>query len=157
MGQAIAAAAQKADIDITAALDLGDDASKHISACDVVIDFSSPNATEALCAACREAGKPAVIGTTGHSMEQRASIEELAASVPLVLSELQCRCGTRSLVNAKGGGNARQRFRSRGHRNASSLEKGCAERNCEEIGRNFVRAATSITGRTSGTPGRFGR
>ncbi len=86
MGQAIAVAAEKVDVDITAALDLGDDVSKHINACDVVIDFSSPDATDALCAVCREAGKPAVIGTTGHSREQRASIEELAASVPLVLS-----------------------------------------------------------------------
>jgi 4-hydroxy-tetrahydrodipicolinate reductase len=86
MGQAIAAAAEKVEVDITAALDLGDDVSKYISACDVVIDFSSPNATEALCAACREAGKPAVVGTTGHSKEQRTSIEELAASVPVVLS-----------------------------------------------------------------------
>jgi 4-hydroxy-tetrahydrodipicolinate reductase len=86
MGEAIAAAAAKADVEITAALDLGDDLSKHIGACDVVIDFSSPNATQALCLACREAGKPAVIGTTGHTKEQRASIEQLAASVPVVLS-----------------------------------------------------------------------
>jgi 4-hydroxy-tetrahydrodipicolinate reductase len=86
MGQAIAAAAAKTDAEITAALDLGDDMSKHIGASDVVIDFSSPNAADTLCAVCREAGKAAVIGTTGHSKEQRASIEELAVSVPVVLS-----------------------------------------------------------------------
>src|SRR4051812_16850508 len=72
MGQAIAAAAAKTDAEVTAALDLGDDVSKHIGACDVVIDFSSPNATDTLCAVCRDAGKPAVIGTTGHSKEERA-------------------------------------------------------------------------------------
>ena len=86
MGQTIAAAADKVDVQITAGLDLGDDIAKCVTDCDVVIDFSSPNATEALCAACREAGKPAVIGTTGHSKEQRAALEELAGSVPLVLS-----------------------------------------------------------------------
>src|SRR6185295_4247733 len=67
MGQAIAAAAPGAGVEIIAGLDLGDDVTAKIAACDVVIDFSNPNATEALSLACREAGKPAVIGTTGHS------------------------------------------------------------------------------------------
>jgi 4-hydroxy-tetrahydrodipicolinate reductase len=86
MGQAIAAAAQNAGIEITGALDLGDDATKHIGACDVVIDFSNPNATDALCQACRDARKPAVIGTTGHSQDERRLIEEMAKSVAVVFS-----------------------------------------------------------------------
>jgi 4-hydroxy-tetrahydrodipicolinate reductase len=86
MGQAIAAAAPKLDVEITAALDLGDDIAKNIGACDAVIDFSHPNASGELARACREAKKPAVIGTTGHSKEERAAIEELALSVPVVLS-----------------------------------------------------------------------
>src|SRR6476620_2408725 len=61
MGQAIAAAAEKAGVQITTALDLGDDVAKHVADCDVVIDFSSPSATQALCVSCREARKPAVI------------------------------------------------------------------------------------------------
>jgi 4-hydroxy-tetrahydrodipicolinate reductase len=86
MGQAIAAAAAKADVEITAGLDLGDEIGKNIDGCDAVIDFSHPNASGELSRACREAKKPAVIGTTGHSKEERASIEELAQSVPVVLS-----------------------------------------------------------------------
>ena len=86
MGQAIAAAAPKADAEIAAELDLGDDIAKRIRDCDVVIDFSHANASSALAAACREAEKPAVIGTTGHSTEERTAIEELAKSVPVVLS-----------------------------------------------------------------------
>jgi 4-hydroxy-tetrahydrodipicolinate reductase len=86
MGQAIATAAQNAGIEITGALDLGDDATKHIGACDVVIDFSNPNATDALCQACRDARKPAVIGTTGHSQDERRLIEEMAKSVAVVFS-----------------------------------------------------------------------
>jgi 4-hydroxy-tetrahydrodipicolinate reductase len=86
MGQAIGAAAEKAGVEITAALDLGDDATKHIAGCDVVIDFSNPNATEALCQACRDAGKPAVIGTTGHSEKERRLIEEMAKSLAVVFS-----------------------------------------------------------------------
>ena len=86
MGQAIAAVAPNAGIEIAAGLDLGDDIAKEIEACDVVIDFSHPNASGALSHACRDANKPAVIGTTGHSKEERAALEELARSVPVVLS-----------------------------------------------------------------------
>jgi 4-hydroxy-tetrahydrodipicolinate reductase len=86
MGQAIASAAPGAGVEIVAGFDLGDDIAKNIAACDVVIDFSHPNASSELARACRDAKKPAVIGTTGHSREERASIEELVLSVPVVLS-----------------------------------------------------------------------
>jgi 4-hydroxy-tetrahydrodipicolinate reductase len=86
MGQAIAAAAGKAEVEITARLDLGDDVAKQIGDCDVVIDFSHPSASPELARACGEAKKPAVIGTTGHSKEERAALEKLALSVPVVLS-----------------------------------------------------------------------
>jgi 4-hydroxy-tetrahydrodipicolinate reductase len=86
MGQAIAAAAAKGEVEIIAGLDLGDDVAKQIPNCDVVIDFSHPNASDELSRVCGEAKKPAVIGTTGHSTEERASIEALARSVPVVLS-----------------------------------------------------------------------
>jgi len=86
MGQAIATAAAKADVEITASLDLGDDIAKQIDGCDVVVDFSHANASGQLSRACRAAQKPAVIGTTGHSKDERASIEDLAKSVPVVLS-----------------------------------------------------------------------
>ena len=86
MGQAIATAAQKADMQIVAGLDLGDDVAKHIGNCDVVIDFSHPNTSGDLARHCHDAKKPAVIGTTGHSQKERAAIEELARSVPVVLS-----------------------------------------------------------------------
>src|SRR6266480_3434516 len=65
MGQAIATAAPKADAEIAAGLDLGDDIAAHINSCDVVIDFSHPNASSELSRVCRDAKKPAVIGTTG--------------------------------------------------------------------------------------------
>lgn len=80
------AAAEKANVEIVAALDLGDDVSQSIDRCDVVIDFSNPGATGALCRACADAKKPAVIGTTGQSKEERQSIDRLSESVPVVLS-----------------------------------------------------------------------
>lgn len=86
MGQAIAAAAPGAGVEIIAGLDLGDDMAKATGGCDIVIDFSNPSATEALVQGCREAGKPAVIGTTGHSDTERSRIEEMAKSVAVVFS-----------------------------------------------------------------------
>lgn len=86
MGQAISAAAAQAEVEIVAALDIGDDIAVHIGECDAVIDFSHPNSSSELSRACREAKKPAVIGTTGHSKEERAAIDALAQSVPVVLA-----------------------------------------------------------------------
>jgi 4-hydroxy-tetrahydrodipicolinate reductase len=86
MGQAIAAAAPKAGVEIAAGLDIGDDVAGQIGNCDAVIDFSHPNASGELGRVCRDAKKPVVIGTTGHSPQERASIEALAKSVPVVLS-----------------------------------------------------------------------
>ncbi len=86
MGRAIAAAAGAADAVIIAGLDQGDDLRKEIGACDVVIDFSHASATDAVCRACLGAGKPLVIGTTGHSNEERALLEETSKSLPIVFS-----------------------------------------------------------------------
>jgi 4-hydroxy-tetrahydrodipicolinate reductase len=86
MGQAIAAAAPNAGAQIIAGLDLGDDLAKEIANCDVVIDFSHPNVSNDLGRVCADAKKPVVIGTTGHSKEERTAIDDLARSVPVVLS-----------------------------------------------------------------------
>jgi 4-hydroxy-tetrahydrodipicolinate reductase len=86
MGQAIAAAAEAADAVIVAGLDQGDDLAKEIGACDAVIDFSHPSATDEICRICLGAGKPLVIGTTGHSNEERALLEKATKSLPVVFS-----------------------------------------------------------------------
>ena len=86
MGQAIAAAAEAAGAVIVAGLDQGDDLAKEIGACDAVVDFSHASATDANCRACLGAGKPLVIGTTGHSNEERALLEKAAKSLPIILS-----------------------------------------------------------------------
>jgi 4-hydroxy-tetrahydrodipicolinate reductase len=86
MGQAIAAAAEAADAVIVAGLDQGDDLTKEIDACEVVVDFSHPSATDAICRACLGAGKPLVVGTTGHSNDERALLEKTSKSLPIVFS-----------------------------------------------------------------------
>jgi 4-hydroxy-tetrahydrodipicolinate reductase len=86
MGQAIAAAAEAEEAVIVAGLDLGDDVTKEIGGSDVVVDFSHPSATDAVCRACLGAGKALIVGTTGHSDEERALLEQAGKSLPVVLS-----------------------------------------------------------------------
>src|ERR1051326_6849916 len=86
MGQAITKAAPQADVEIVAGLDLGDKIENEIQNCHVVIDFSHANASAELSRVCGDSKKPAVIGTTGHSKEERAAIEDLARTVAVVLS-----------------------------------------------------------------------
>lgn len=49
----------------------------------VVVDFSAPEASVHLAQVAREAGCPAVIGTTGLSAEQQQALRQAAMDVPL--------------------------------------------------------------------------
>jgi 4-hydroxy-tetrahydrodipicolinate reductase len=73
-------------IDIIARCDLGDPIEPAMRNCDVGIDFSHAGAITEICAAALQHRKPLVIGTTGHSTEQRDTIEETARSVPIVFA-----------------------------------------------------------------------
>jgi len=84
MGQAIAAAAPELGITIAASCDVGDDPAPHVAACDVIVDFSSPRGTRSVLELAVAAGKPIVIGTTGHEAGEKALLLELAARVPCV-------------------------------------------------------------------------
>jgi 4-hydroxy-tetrahydrodipicolinate reductase len=84
VGQAIATAAKDAGLTISAALDIGDKPAAHIDACDVVIDFSFHAATRPMIELAVAHQKPLVIGTTGHSAEEKARLLALAAKVPCV-------------------------------------------------------------------------
>src|ERR1700758_3768940 len=87
MGKTIVELA-KADpkIEITAQCDLGDPIEPAMKNCDVAIDFSHADAIEEICRVALQHGKSLVIGTTGHSQEQRRIIEEAARSVPIVFA-----------------------------------------------------------------------
>jgi 4-hydroxy-tetrahydrodipicolinate reductase len=84
MGQAIGAIASERDAEIVAGIDLGDDPSLHFASCDVVIDFSLHEATFDIARLAAENGKPIVIGTTGHSAEEKAGITALSSTIPMV-------------------------------------------------------------------------
>jgi 4-hydroxy-tetrahydrodipicolinate reductase len=87
MGRAVAAAAAKEPgPTIRAELGRGDPITPGIEGCNVVIDFSSANATEAVCRACVEHRTALVLGTTGHNATQKASIAATARQIPIVFA-----------------------------------------------------------------------
>lgn len=53
---------------------------------DVVIDFSTPEATLSLARKCAEGRVPLVVGTTGFTPEARRELEAFAATIPLFIS-----------------------------------------------------------------------
>ncbi len=86
MGQALIAAAGELKLSIGAALDAGDDLPAALASCDVIVDFSSHQATRGVLEAAIATKKPVVIGTTGHSTEAKAELLRLATQVPCVWS-----------------------------------------------------------------------
>ena len=84
MGQTITAAARSEHEVISAAVDLGDDPAAAMDDCQVVIDFSSHDCTVALVELAVLHGKPVVIGTTGHTEDERAKVTALAEKQPIV-------------------------------------------------------------------------
>ncbi len=65
---------------------LGDSIEPAMKNCDVAIDFSHADSIDEICRAALQDCKSLVIGTTGHSEEQRNTIEETAQSVPVVFA-----------------------------------------------------------------------
>ena len=87
MGKTVLDLAQSdAEIKIAAQCDLGDSIEPAMKNCDVAIDFSQADSIDEICRAALHHGKSLVIGTTGHSQQQRKTIEETAQSVPIVFA-----------------------------------------------------------------------
>ena len=87
MGKTVLDLAQSdREIEIAAQCDLGDPIEPAMKNCDVAIDFSQADSINEICRAASQHAKSLVIGTTGHSQQQRKTIEETAHSVPIVLA-----------------------------------------------------------------------
>jgi 4-hydroxy-tetrahydrodipicolinate reductase len=74
------------EIEIVARCDLGDPIEPAMKNCDVAIDFSHADTIREICRSALKHAKSLVIGTTGHSQQQRRIIEETTHSVPVVLA-----------------------------------------------------------------------
>jgi 4-hydroxy-tetrahydrodipicolinate reductase len=87
MGRAlVACAANHSELPIVGQIDQGDDLRSAIGQGDVIIDFSSHNATPAIAQLCAAHKKAMVIGTTGHSDEGKAQIANCQSQIPIVLA-----------------------------------------------------------------------
>jgi 4-hydroxy-tetrahydrodipicolinate reductase len=87
MGRAIQEVVRsESQLTITAHCQRDDAIEEKMTDVDVVIDVSHPDATIALCAAAVKARIPLVIGTTGHSDEQRGAIQNAARNVAIVFA-----------------------------------------------------------------------
>ncbi|HLS29094.1 MAG TPA: 4-hydroxy-tetrahydrodipicolinate reductase [Opitutales bacterium] len=87
MGKAVIEATQDhPEFEITAKVDADDDIRSVIEDCDAAIDFSSPEGTITFARAAASFGKAMVIGTTGHTPEQKKLVNEILWNVPTVWS-----------------------------------------------------------------------
>lgn len=68
------------------AVAISDDPAIALAGAQVAIDFTLPAVSVANARLCRERGCPLVIGTTGHSAAQRAELEAVAETLPVVLA-----------------------------------------------------------------------
>ncbi len=86
MGRAVSQVLDaREDVVVAARFDRGE--TVDLKLCDVIIDFSTPEASVALARACAEADGPAlVIGSTGLSPEELAEIEAAADKIAIVMS-----------------------------------------------------------------------
>lgn len=86
MGRAVSQVLDaREDVVVATRFDRGD--TPDLNRCDVIIDFSTPEASVDLARACAERGGPAlVIGSTGLSPEQDAEIEAAAEKIAIVRS-----------------------------------------------------------------------
>lgn len=87
MGQALLnCAARITGLEVVGAVDQGDDLGALIGKADVVIDFSFHSATPGVARLCAQHKKAVVIGTTGHSAQEKAGILALKTQIPMVIA-----------------------------------------------------------------------
>ena len=87
MGEALVRLArQDSALDLAQAVDKGDDISGAIGACDTVIEFAHHSLTPELVEMAAAQGKAAVIGTTGHTAEERRAIAAATEKIPVVFA-----------------------------------------------------------------------
>ncbi len=66
--------------------DSGEDLTTALADAEAVIDFTLPTLTDELLQTALETKTPLVIGTTGHSDEQKKAIQDAAQSIPIVFA-----------------------------------------------------------------------
>jgi 4-hydroxy-tetrahydrodipicolinate reductase len=86
MGRALIDSAAPMGLHVSATADVGDDLGSLLTDVDVIVDFSSHQATGAVLELARTHKKSVIIGTTGHSAETKKNLLAVAATIPCVWS-----------------------------------------------------------------------
>jgi 4-hydroxy-tetrahydrodipicolinate reductase len=87
MGQALVRLAEAdPQLELIAGLDRGDSVSEVIARADVLVEFAHHSATAPLAALAATQGKALVIGTTGHTAEEKRAIKQAAKTIPVVFA-----------------------------------------------------------------------
>lgn len=87
MGRAVIEAANaRSEMVIAATADRGDDVVAGLDACDVYIDFSTPDSTRLAAQAAARRKTAAVIGTTGLTAAEEGALAQLARVAPIVVA-----------------------------------------------------------------------
>ena len=85
MGIAIAAIAEDNNAEIVSACDVGDDPKDKINTCEAIIEFSFHEVTLSIAQLAVEKNIPLIIGTTGHTAEEKAAIlNTVEGKIPVV-------------------------------------------------------------------------
>lgn len=85
MGLAISAIAEANGAEIVSACDAGDDPAANVSACEAIIDFSFHEITPGIAELAVANNIPLVIGTTGHTPEEKKQIlDTVQGKIPVV-------------------------------------------------------------------------
>lgn len=84
MGRTVRRVAPESGVRIVAAIDIGGSAAESMAECDAAMDFSVHTATLPLVETAAAHGKPVVIGTTGHTENERAAVTASTARIPIV-------------------------------------------------------------------------
>jgi len=74
------------ELDLVGEIDVGDDIKQVLDTCDAIVDFSVAEATDTIAEEVAKCGKALVIGTTGHSAEQKKKVKSFAERIPIVWS-----------------------------------------------------------------------
>ena len=84
MGQALLKAVAEAGHEVAGGVDQGEQPGPLATRCDVLVDFSTPDALATNLASARVAGIPVVIGTTGLNEDHHRMIDEAAQVLPVL-------------------------------------------------------------------------
>jgi len=87
MGEALLRlAAQNPQLEVVGSVDKGDNLLDVIDKCDTLIEFAHHSLSADLAKTVADHGKAFVIGTTGHTAEERKAIDEIAQRIPIVFA-----------------------------------------------------------------------